>query len=365
MHRFFTSKSENEVEEEIEAENEKENLQDLACDARKELVPRYTRAKNVNNKWVYLAQIGNREFQEIEVTICKNPQQKCVNDIDSPHGEGSTLCRQIFSTQKLLALDNEGNVNVDTFELPSACVCKTKIRSPFDIVNTRSFLPKKFTFAKDICGVKEPTQTLNHDRFLRGRTDLDAEEDEKTPDSTLKTAANSVTPCSDSELDTICEDESIEKYPEDAIKLILYRHKLFANREYFQRLFGRPCLTSKPEELTTRLGFDLEETALCETVETYIFPKKAKNSKGVWKYIVNTDDYRQGVSVHRCLQQIHKRPCLYAGSQGINPEATECRQMFSKHSLLSIGLDGRVDYDTFSIPTACVCHIVDKEIFFF
>ena len=117
--------------------------------------------------------------------------------------------------------------------------------------------------------------------------------------------------------------------------------------------------------MKTRLGFDQTERALCETVETYIYPKKAKNSQGVWKYIVNTDDYRQGISIHRCLKFIHKGPCLYAGSQGVNPEATECRQMYSKHSLLSISLDGTVDYDTFSVPTACVCHIINKDFFFF
>ena len=98
---------------------------------------RYARAQNVDNKWVYLAQIGNREFQEVEVIICRNPEKTCINDLDSPHGEGSTLCRQIFSTQKLLALDTDGNVTIDTFELPSACVCKTKIKSFEDMVSPR------------------------------------------------------------------------------------------------------------------------------------------------------------------------------------------------------------------------------------
>ena len=58
-------------------------------------------------------------------------------DLDSPHGEGSTLCRQIFSTQRLLALDSDGNVTIDTFELPSACVCKTKIKSFTDMLSPR------------------------------------------------------------------------------------------------------------------------------------------------------------------------------------------------------------------------------------
>ncbi len=370
MHRFFTPAQDTETVEETEEVTQEipvENqLEDLACEARRELVPRYTRAKNVDNKWVYLAQIGNREFQEIEVTICKNPQKKCLNDLDSPHGEDSTLCRQIFSTQKLLSLDSEGNVNVDTFDLPSACVCKTKIKSPFDGFNLRrTFLPFRLSDSS-ICGFEQnSTEPLTHDRFDRGFEPIEDFDEKKALKNTdLIKAAEAIQPCDESDF---CEETNneVEAYPEVAVKLLLYRHKLFASREYFEKLFGKPCEPVKPEDLKTRLGFDLEERALCDTVDTYIFPKKAKNSQGVWKYIINTDDYRQGISIHRCVKKIHQRPCRYAGSEGINPDATECRQMYSRQSLLAISMDGSVDYDNFAVPSACVCHIVDKAFFLF
>ena len=107
-------------------------LSDLACEARKEILPSLGRARNVNNQWVYLAQIGNKEYQDIEVTLCQNPEQNCINDLDSPRGPKTTLCKQLFSVQKLLALDELGNVNVDTFELPSACICKTVVKEIFN-----------------------------------------------------------------------------------------------------------------------------------------------------------------------------------------------------------------------------------------
>merc|ERR1711963_222932 len=50
-------------EDEDLVDDESEILEDLACEARKEIIPRFSRAKNVDNKWVYLAQIGHREFQ--------------------------------------------------------------------------------------------------------------------------------------------------------------------------------------------------------------------------------------------------------------------------------------------------------------
>jgi hypothetical protein len=362
-------------------------LEDLACESKRDRVPRYSRAKNVNNKWVYLAQIGNNEIQEVEVTVCKNPNNKCLNDMDSPHGEGSTLCKQVLSTQKLLALDEDGNVNVDTFELPSACICKTKVKALFGFRLRAAPLSRTRGNGQlpPICLKEESTQALDHerytniiypsysqlfqlfcDRFDRGPL-LDNNRDiMATP--MLKTVAANVTPCEDNDFgDTICsdDDEGDSNYPTDEVKRVLYRHKLFRSRAFFERLFGRPCepLTN-PNTLAVRGGFDLNEEALCDAFEKYIYPKKAKNIDGVWKYIVNTDDYRQGVTIHRCLSQIKDSSCLYAGSEGINPEVTECKQMYSKQNLLAISLQGTVDYDFFLVPSACVCHIIEKDFFY-
>ena len=104
-----------------------------------------------------------------------------------------------------------------------------------------------------------------------------------------------MTPCS---VESVCDDNE-GTYPEKAINFLLYRNKFFANKEYFNKVLGPPCTPAKPESLITRLGFDLTEAALCGTQETYVFPKKAKNSSGVWKYVVNTLEYQQGISMHK------------------------------------------------------------------
>ena len=68
-------------------------------------------------------------------------------------------------------------------------------------------------------------------------------------------AAKSVTPCNNIN-DTLCEgDLNDEQYPEDAIKTLLYRHKLFANKEFFQRLFSK--VIYKGVLATGRVQFDL------------------------------------------------------------------------------------------------------------
>ena len=341
-------------------------LNDCACPAQKQLVPQWTRAKNVNNKWVFLAQMMDL-IQEVEVTICENPGTKCVNDIDSPHGEDSTLCRQIFGTQKLLALDEDGNVNVDTFDLPSACVCKTKIRefsfrkdNPEDV----PFVPLPLINPDRMCSEdNEATKPIKHDIFERGNAN--SVKDGPKQLVALELASTSVTPCeSGPDNDTLCDTEDSE-YPEKAINFLLFRNRFFANKEYFNTVLGPPCEPPEPEKLMTRLGFDLTEAALCATRETYVFPKKAKNSRGVWKYVVNTLEYQQGISMHKCHMRASGQSCRYAGELGENPEVTECRQMYTKHSLLAVTEDGMLSYDTFEIPSACVCHIKEPEFFLF
>ena len=45
-----------------------------------------------------------------QITVCSTPGGVCVNDLDSPAGEGRTICRQNFRTEKLLALDESGRL---------------------------------------------------------------------------------------------------------------------------------------------------------------------------------------------------------------------------------------------------------------
>ena len=222
-------------------------LNDLACTAQRQLVPQWTRAKNVNNKWVFLAQLMDMT-QDVEVTICENPGKKCINDIDSPHGEGSTLCRQIFGTQKLLALDEDGNVNVDTFDLPSACVCKTKIRE-FSFRSDDGpapFVPLPLINPDRMCSEdNEATKAIKHDMFERGNTN--SVKDGPKQLAALGFASNSVKPCQPGpDNDTLCDTDDVD-YPEKAINFLLFRNKFFANKEYFNTVLGPPCTPPKPE----------------------------------------------------------------------------------------------------------------------
>ena len=77
-------------------------------------------------KWRYLVQNGEGNIQEVEWVTCDNTgESHCrTGEFDSPFGKKWTRCKQIFSIRKLLAIDEDGVISVDSFELPSACLCE-------------------------------------------------------------------------------------------------------------------------------------------------------------------------------------------------------------------------------------------------
>ena len=103
--------------------------------------------QNYKGKWRYLVQQSGSSVQEVEVVTCsKNGKSTCRTEEfdDSPSGSGTTTCKQIFSTRKLLAIDEDGVISVDSFQLPSACLCRyltvrfLLYKSIFSIVVSRS-----------------------------------------------------------------------------------------------------------------------------------------------------------------------------------------------------------------------------------
>ena len=47
--------------------------------------------------------------------------------------------------------------------------------------------------------------------------------------------------------------------------------------------------------------------------------------------------------------------------EGNYPEETECKQLYWNQELLTISSEGVIEFDTFSFPSVCACHILDYE----
>ena len=61
------------------------------------------------------------------------------------------------------------------------------------------------------------------------------------------------------------------------------------------------------------------------------------------------------------IDSVSGRSCKYAGRDGRYPSATVCKQMYSLQNMLAIDdRDGTVYVETFRIPSACVCELIDK-----
>merc|ERR1711935_45995 len=94
-----------------------------ACDLEKEFVyPKAATNKAGKSMWIVNRPAGAEEYiQVVEVTKCKGEGFSC--NLGQTPGQ-TTVCRQEYHDQKLVALDERGEeLLVDTFSFPSCCSC--------------------------------------------------------------------------------------------------------------------------------------------------------------------------------------------------------------------------------------------------
>jgi len=341
---------------EIEAQQQEsavEILDKLACKATKRKILRFSRAKNVKGKWKYLVQQGENDVQEMEIIVCdRNEELSCrTGAFDPPYGK--TECRQIFSTRKLLSIDENGIIGVDSFKLPSACLCKYIPSSPF-----RTEIKK--TKLKPQCdGTEKPlTEEI-----------ISLNDNGKLSSLSLKEASEKIIPCEGTK--EFCDDEL--NYPSSEINELLGSN---LTQNYFEDILtghtDNGCLQKRAKipSISQTTETDQEDFVdgkefLCAYKEKQEFPTKAKNISGKWKYIINTENYRQIVATQTCRHfsdEKHSKSCTYgAGREGNHPEATKCKQLYFNQKMLSISEDGSIEFDTFTFPSNCACHIVDES----
>jgi len=99
-------------------------------------------------------------------------------------------------------------------------------------------------------------------------------------------------------------------------------------------------------------GF-VQESRACDHRKSTVYPKKARNVDGAFVFIVNDEDYKQAVDIEQCLGEGEScRNQDDAPSYG----ETVCRQKYTTYKMYVINEQGEQVYDTFSLPSACLCH---------
>merc|ERR1712061_700571 len=127
--------------------------------------------------------------------------------------------------------------------------------------------------------------------------------------------------------------------------------------EFRPRKIQKTLIEGRSEEFglpSPRIEPELEYEKVCNSLTEEIFPQRAKNKKGQYRFIVNGGDgleeYIQTVTISRCVG---------AGLR-CNVDShddTECRQEYIEHKLVSLDQSGKqLEVDTFPLPSGCSCY---------
>ncbi|XP_026850564.1 protein spaetzle isoform X2 [Drosophila persimilis] len=137
----------------------------------------------------------------------------------------------------------------------------------------------------------------------------------------------------------------VENYPD----LSLIKGKLSQN---FSNFFSDP--EPVPVDISSRLGPN-DEVFLCRSRRRYLYPKSGLKSDNTWQFIVNNDEFKQGILIEECENE--EMPCDYSLSfpQRYKPI---CKQNYALRTLASIrNTSGELDVgqESFKIPSCCKC----------
>lgn len=91
---------------------------------------------------------------------------------------------------------------------------------------------------------------------------------------------------------------------------------------------------------------------LCPSEIKYAKPKRGKTAQGVWKDIVNVNDYTQTLRMEKCLKP--GGGCSYVSHH----YRSQCSQIYNYHRLLSWDKSRGLHMDIYKVPTCCSCHIM-------
>jgi len=108
------------------------------------------------------------------------------------------------------------------------------------------------------------------------------------------------------------------------------------------------------ETAKSRTEPELEYEKVCQSSTEDIFPQRAKNKDGQYRFIVNggegLEEYVQTVSVSKCVG-------AGLSCRVDSHDDTECRQEYIEHKLVSLDQSGQqLEVDTFPLPSGCSCY---------
>ena len=148
-------------------------------------------------------------------------------------------------------------------------------------------------------------------------------------------------------IEDVCDDA--KDYPYERIKEIVNQISMY------KKLFGflEGSVVETPNRFKPGAEDDGEGESLCATNTHTKYPKLLKNENNTEKFIVNVDGHKQGLVIETCVE---KAECKFA-SRFPDTYTSECRQRYARRRLMAVGEDGNPAFDTFIVPSCCVCTV--------
>lgn len=136
--------------------------------------------------------------------------------------------------------------------------------------------------------------------------------------------------------------------------------------QLIQRNVGLKALVSDPtlsnllndsllfNQPSTRFGNPdvTQESPVCLSQETIIYPKRAKTPKDDWVFVVNQDNVQQAIRVEKCISEGHD---CKLGMPLQEPATAKCRQKYVYKRMLTVG-SNVIEPEEVLMPSCCVCY---------
>jgi len=169
-----------------------------------------------------------------------------------------------------------------------------------------------------------------------------------TPTSIIARSGENISPCPRNE--KFCETSN--DYPHE----LDVDSNLLQNSLIKAKIFDAKNTKSRNNipnfSVQTRFGAQGDKVRACKVSRRQIFPQKAQNIRGEYLFIVNDGRYRQAVEIEQCESE--GQTCL-ADNDAPSPGNTVCKQKYATYKLYAISASRNQIYDSFSLPSACVC----------
>ncbi|XP_046822835.1 protein spaetzle isoform X2 [Vespa crabro] len=140
---------------------------------------------------------------------------------------------------------------------------------------------------------------------------------------------------------TFCE--KVFEYPEEIINAAIQRNNSI---KYLATVDTIPDIVQRVD--TT------DDAPLCLSSEQVIYPKSAESKNKEWLFIVNQENFKQGIRIETCSNENSECNIVNGLAEGYK---TTCKQKYIYRQLAAVSNNGKINPEMFRFPSSCCCHV--------